>query len=196
MPNDVETWKGSLTRIRHIYQPGFRNPQPLRRDASKREAEELNARLAKIENLSDRIAEDAPVGRGTHRLLDQPRSRRSGDPPCHRRVWRRHRHVHPRYRTPVPRGAGDRRAFRDPLRPAHPPGDAGSLRGRGARRPRRRVRLPPFGRQPQGLLRGAQGAPAEPRACKARKAGSPACAASIPRTAPMSSLPPGTRSGG
>ena len=55
--NDVETWKGSLTRIRHIYQPGFRNPQPLRRDVSKREAEELNARLAKIENLADRIAE-------------------------------------------------------------------------------------------------------------------------------------------
>src|SRR6516225_577106 len=37
--NDVETWKGSLTRIRHLYQPGFCNPQPLRRDASKRNAE-------------------------------------------------------------------------------------------------------------------------------------------------------------
>jgi phosphoadenosine phosphosulfate reductase len=55
--NDVETWKGALTRVRHLYQPGFRNPQPLRRDASKREAEELNARLAKIESLSERIAE-------------------------------------------------------------------------------------------------------------------------------------------
>ena len=55
--NDVETWKGSLAQIRHIYQPGFRNPQPLRRDASKREAEDLNARLANIENLADRIAE-------------------------------------------------------------------------------------------------------------------------------------------
>src|SRR6478672_3132052 len=55
--NDVETWKGALTRIKHSYQHGFRNPQPLRRDASKREAEELNARLAKIESLSERIAE-------------------------------------------------------------------------------------------------------------------------------------------
>jgi len=55
--NDVETWKGALTRIRHIYQPGFRNPQPLRRDASKRAAEELNTRLEKIENLAERIAE-------------------------------------------------------------------------------------------------------------------------------------------
>jgi phosphoadenosine phosphosulfate reductase len=55
--NDVETWKGALTRIRHLYQPGFRNPQPLRRDASKRAAEALNARLARIENLSERIAE-------------------------------------------------------------------------------------------------------------------------------------------
>ena len=55
--NDVETWKESLTRIKHLYQPGYRNPQPLRRDASKREAEELNARLARIENLAERIAE-------------------------------------------------------------------------------------------------------------------------------------------
>jgi phosphoadenosine phosphosulfate reductase len=55
--NDVETWKASLTRIRHLYQPGFRNPQPLRREASKREAEKLNAQLAMIENLAKRIAE-------------------------------------------------------------------------------------------------------------------------------------------
>jgi phosphoadenosine phosphosulfate reductase len=55
--NDVETWKGAVTRIRHLYQPGFRNPQPLRRDAAKREAEELNTRLAKIESLAERIAE-------------------------------------------------------------------------------------------------------------------------------------------
>jgi phosphoadenosine phosphosulfate reductase len=55
--NDVETWKQALTRIRHIYQPGFRNPQPLRRDASKRAAEELNSRLQGIESLAERIAE-------------------------------------------------------------------------------------------------------------------------------------------
>jgi phosphoadenosine phosphosulfate reductase len=55
--NDVETWKGAVTRIRHLYQPGFRNLQPLRRDAAKREAEELNTRLAKIESLAERIAE-------------------------------------------------------------------------------------------------------------------------------------------
>jgi phosphoadenosine phosphosulfate reductase len=55
--NDVETWKGSLTRIKHLYQPGFRNPQLLRRDAAKRAAEALNARLAGIENLAERIAE-------------------------------------------------------------------------------------------------------------------------------------------
>ena len=55
--SEVETWKASLTRIRHNYQPSLRNPQPLRRDASKREAEELNARLAGIENLAERITE-------------------------------------------------------------------------------------------------------------------------------------------
>ena len=69
MPMTSRPGRDALTRIRHIYQPGFRNPQPLRRDASKREAEELNARLAKIESLSDRIAEAAAVGGGTHRLL-------------------------------------------------------------------------------------------------------------------------------
>ncbi len=55
--NDVETWKGSLNRIRHLYQPGFRNPEPLRRDALKREADALNTRLEAIESLPERIAE-------------------------------------------------------------------------------------------------------------------------------------------
>ena len=55
--NDVETWNVALTRIRHLYQPGFRNPQPLRRDAAKRAAEALNTRLASIEIFSERIAE-------------------------------------------------------------------------------------------------------------------------------------------
>src|SRR6185312_5678235 len=40
--NDVETWNGALTRIKHSYQPGFRNPQPLRRNASRHEAEEID----------------------------------------------------------------------------------------------------------------------------------------------------------
>ena len=55
--NDVETWKGSLTRIRHLYQPGLRNPEPLRRDALKREADALNARLEGLATLPERIAE-------------------------------------------------------------------------------------------------------------------------------------------
>lgn len=55
--NDVATWKGALNRIRHLYQPGFRNPLPLRRDALKREAEELNSRLEKLASLPERIAE-------------------------------------------------------------------------------------------------------------------------------------------
>jgi phosphoadenosine phosphosulfate reductase len=55
--NDVDTWKGSLTRIRHLYQPGFRNPEPLRRDALKREADALNTRLEQLTSLPERIAE-------------------------------------------------------------------------------------------------------------------------------------------
>lgn len=55
--NDVATWTGALNIIGHEYQPGFRNPQPQRRDASKREAEGLDGRLATIGSLADRIAE-------------------------------------------------------------------------------------------------------------------------------------------
>ena len=55
--NDVETWSGALTRIRHLYQPGFRNPQLMRRDVTKRKAEELNAKLERMESLPERIAE-------------------------------------------------------------------------------------------------------------------------------------------
>jgi phosphoadenosine phosphosulfate reductase len=53
--NDVETWKGALTRIKHIYQPGFRNPQPLRRNASRKAAEELDERLSQTKDLVSRI---------------------------------------------------------------------------------------------------------------------------------------------
>ncbi|MBK5197732.1 MAG: phosphoadenylyl-sulfate reductase [Methyloceanibacter sp.] len=53
--NDVETWKGALTRIKHIYQPGFRNPQPLRRNASRKAAEELDERLSETKDLAARI---------------------------------------------------------------------------------------------------------------------------------------------
>jgi phosphoadenosine phosphosulfate reductase len=55
--NNLATWQAALTRIRHNYQPGFRNPQPLRRDASKRAATELDSLLASIKPLPDRIAE-------------------------------------------------------------------------------------------------------------------------------------------
>jgi phosphoadenosine phosphosulfate reductase len=54
--NDVDTWHGALTRIRHLYQPGLRNPLPLRRDGAKLAADDLNARLEGISDLADRIA--------------------------------------------------------------------------------------------------------------------------------------------
>ena len=53
----IETWKAALTRLRHAYQPGLRNPQPLRWNASKNEADELNLRLVRVKNLPDRIRE-------------------------------------------------------------------------------------------------------------------------------------------
>jgi phosphoadenosine phosphosulfate reductase len=53
----IGTWKAALTRLRHAYQPGLRNPQPLRWNASKKEADELSNRLSRIKNLADRIRE-------------------------------------------------------------------------------------------------------------------------------------------
>jgi phosphoadenosine phosphosulfate reductase len=53
----AETWKAALTRLRHAYQPGLRNPLPLRWDASRKEAESLDQRLIRVKNLADRIRE-------------------------------------------------------------------------------------------------------------------------------------------
>ena len=53
----IDTWKAALTRLRHAYQPGLRNPLPLRWDASRKEAEALDQRLARVSSLTDRIRE-------------------------------------------------------------------------------------------------------------------------------------------
>jgi phosphoadenosine phosphosulfate reductase len=50
-------WQASLARIKHNYQPGFRNLLPLRRDATRKEAGELDQRLARVKSLTDRIRE-------------------------------------------------------------------------------------------------------------------------------------------
>lgn len=56
-PEQASVWKASLTRITHNYQPGFRNLLPLRWDASRKEAGELDQRLARVKTLADRIRE-------------------------------------------------------------------------------------------------------------------------------------------
>ena len=45
-PEDASIWKASASRIKHNYQRGFRNPLPLRRDATRKEADALDKRLA------------------------------------------------------------------------------------------------------------------------------------------------------
>jgi phosphoadenosine phosphosulfate reductase len=50
-------WKASVARIKHNYQRGYRNPLPLRRDATRKEAEALDQRLARVKALPDRIRE-------------------------------------------------------------------------------------------------------------------------------------------
>lgn len=56
-PEQASAWKTSLSHIKHNYQRGYRNPLPLRRDASRQEAEALDQRLAHVKNLTDRIRE-------------------------------------------------------------------------------------------------------------------------------------------
>lgn len=54
-PGAAETWKASLERIRHIYQPAVRDPYPMRWSASAKAASELNAALAGMDDLVERI---------------------------------------------------------------------------------------------------------------------------------------------
>ena len=110
-PEQAATWKAALSRYSRNYQKGYRNLLPLRRDATRKEAGELDQRLARIKTPARPHQGDAPADRGPHRLLDQPRSGGPGDPARHRRIrHRRYRRVHPRHRTSVPRGARDGRA--------------------------------------------------------------------------------------
>jgi len=56
-PEQASVWKASVSRIKHNYQRGYRNLLPLRRDASRKEAGELDQRLARVKSLTDRIRE-------------------------------------------------------------------------------------------------------------------------------------------
>jgi phosphoadenosine phosphosulfate reductase len=56
-PDQARVWKSSLERIKHNYQPGFRNLLPLRWDASRTESKSLDERLDRIKSLTDRIRE-------------------------------------------------------------------------------------------------------------------------------------------
>ena len=56
-PSQAEPWIVALSRYAHSYQPGYRNPLPLRRNATRKSAAELDAALAAIESLSGRITE-------------------------------------------------------------------------------------------------------------------------------------------
>ena len=56
-PEQASVWKACVSRIQHNYQRGYRNLLPLRRDASRKEASELDQRLARVKSLTDRIRE-------------------------------------------------------------------------------------------------------------------------------------------
>ena len=56
-PDEVETWKASLERIRRNYQPAVRNTLPLRWSASHKAAEELDASLGRTDDIVERVKE-------------------------------------------------------------------------------------------------------------------------------------------
>ena len=56
-PEQASVWKASVSRIQHNYQRGYRNPLPLRREASHKEAEALDQRFVRVKSLTDRIRE-------------------------------------------------------------------------------------------------------------------------------------------
>src|SRR5689334_11691454 len=56
-PEQAATWKAALSRYSRNYQKGYRNLLPLRRDATRKEGGELDQRLVRIKNLTDRIRE-------------------------------------------------------------------------------------------------------------------------------------------
>ena len=56
-PEQAATWKAALSRYSRNYQKGYRNLLPLRRDATRKEAGELDQRLTRIKSLTDRIRE-------------------------------------------------------------------------------------------------------------------------------------------
>jgi phosphoadenosine phosphosulfate reductase len=55
----LDTWRQALGRFSGTYQSAWRNPLELRRDAKRRQAEDLAGRIAAIDRLEDRIAEVA-----------------------------------------------------------------------------------------------------------------------------------------
>ena len=56
-PEAARVWKASIERIRHNYQPAVRNTLPLRWDASRKAAHELDAALGSAGDLETRIKE-------------------------------------------------------------------------------------------------------------------------------------------
>jgi phosphoadenosine phosphosulfate reductase len=55
-PDDAAIWKGAVNRIGFAYQPAVRNPFPLRWDASRKAAADLDHELSGIDDLAGRIA--------------------------------------------------------------------------------------------------------------------------------------------
>ncbi|MGI9386205.1 MAG: phosphoadenylyl-sulfate reductase [Methyloligellaceae bacterium] len=56
-PEEAETWKASLERIRHNYQPAVRNSLPLRWNASHKAAVELDTLLGRTDDIVSRVRE-------------------------------------------------------------------------------------------------------------------------------------------
>ena len=140
---------------------GFRNPLPLRRDAA-RKAEALDQRLTRVKSLTDRIRRCGGGSTAVSSLTnlgleDQAILHAVAESGAEIDVFTLDTgRLFPEVLETVELSE---LRYRIRIRLVAP-----GARDRGTRRPRRGVRLPPFGREPQDLLRDPQSAAAQPRA--------------------------------
>ena len=188
-PDRASTWQASLTRIKHNYQPGVRNLLPLRRDASRKEAERARTSVSPaIKSLGRphremrRRIEGRIVFSTSLQLEDQAILHAIAESGADIDIFTLDTgRLFPEVLETV-----ELSELRYGVRIRLVTPDAGEVEAAGC--PRRRVRLPPLGRQPQDLLRDSQSAAAEPRAARRARLDQRRLGASIPTSGPRCQL--------
>ena len=193
-PEQARDLEGRRCRaIKHNYQRGYRNPLPLRRDATRKEAEALDQRLARVKSLTDRIREmrrkiEGRIAFSTSLgLEDQAILHAIAESGAEIDVFTLDTgRLFPEVLETV-----ELSELRYGVRIRLVAPEAAEVEELVARDGVFGFRH--VGREPQGLLRDPQSAPAQPRAERRARLDQRACGASIPTSAPTCRSPPGTR---